>query len=157
VNTTIHISKVKLHDEYAVIQRKKDENNPFTHVTIYENSWSMNIGGGEDKYQIKELQELGYNISKNGTITRENIESAFDIIKNGYLKYSIFGLSSNRENIPIPFLNKYCNYTRDNVIGHFVIKAPDGSYAMCIYNDGQNLSRISKLEKREYLSVPNHP
>lgn len=122
----IQISKVKFDDEYAVVQKKTDDGY-FAHVTIFEDGWGLSTGGTSDGLMNEKFQELGYNISKNGTISMDDIDLALKML-------NISGM------------------------GHFLIKSPDGSYGFCIYNedqDIQNISRIGKLEKGEYLSVPN--
>jgi hypothetical protein len=157
LNVTLRISKVKMGDKYAIVQKKFEEGY-FAHVTIFDDGWSINTGGAADGMLNKRFQELGYNISKKKNISSEDMDLALDMLKNGYLQYSILGLESSRQKeIPASFLPKYSNYTDDNAMGHFVIKSPDGSYGLCIYNEGRNISKIGKLNNLDYLSVPNDP
>lgn len=135
-NATLRISKVKFGDKSAIVQ-KKVEDGYFAHVTIFEDGWVVSIGGAGDRVLNKRFQELGYNIIKNGSISSEDMEIALDMLRNGYLQYSILGLSSNRGSIPAPFMDKYFNFSNENAMGHFVVKAPDGSCGVCIYNEGQ--------------------
>jgi hypothetical protein len=157
LNATLRISKVKMGDKYAIVQKKFEEGY-FAHVTIFDDGWSINTGSAADGMLNKRFQELGYNISKKKNISSEDMDSALDMLKNGYLQYSIFCLGSSRQKeIPASFLPKYSNYTNGNAMGHFVIKAPNGFYGLCIYNEGRNISKIGKLNSSDYLSVPNDP
>jgi hypothetical protein len=145
-NVILQISKARIGDKYAIVQKKLVDGY-FAHVTIFENGWTVSIGGtGNGPINIK-LQELGYNIIKNGTISSKDMELVLSILKTD-TRYLVTDFSG---------LNPPHIWDIEKGMGHFVIKAPDGSYGICTTNEGQSLLRIGKLEKGEYLSVPNDP
>jgi hypothetical protein len=147
-DTLIYISRVKIGDKYALVQRKLWDGY-FAHVIIFEDGWTVSIGGISNSGLNIKLQELGYKISKNGTISSENMNSILNILKTD-VQY--FG---NED--PLETNHTFSIMHTEKGMGHFVIKAPDGSYGICTTNKGQSLLRIGKLEKGEYLSVPNDP
>ncbi|MDR2544383.1 MAG: hypothetical protein LBD03_02365 [Methanobrevibacter sp.] len=123
---TLQISKIKFDDEYAVVQKRTD-GDYFAHVTIFEDGWGLSIGGTSDGTLNKELQELGYNISKNGSISMDDIDQALTLLNMSGMGHFLIKSPDGSYG--------FCIYNEEQNI--------------------QNISRIGKLKEGEYLSVPN--
>ncbi|GAA5818928.1 MAG: conserved hypothetical protein partial [Methanobrevibacter sp. CfCl-M3] len=123
---TLSISKVKFDDEYAVVQ-KRTSGDYFAHVTIFEDGWSLSIGGTSDGTLNKKIQELGYNISKNGSISMDDIDQALNLLNLSGMGHFLIKSPDGSYG--------FCIYNDEQNI--------------------QNISRIGKLKEGEYLSVPN--
>jgi hypothetical protein len=48
-------------------------------------------------------------------------------------------------------------YLRGLGIGHFIVKSPNGTVGVAIYNRGYTKTTVFKMKEGEYVSVPNSP
>jgi hypothetical protein len=69
--------------------------------------------------------------------------------------YAISMINNNKiDNVTF---NKICNLKKNSVRSHFVIKAPNGDYALYINYYGNTKKQTGKLLAGQYLEVPNDP
>lgn len=54
------------------------------------------------------------------------------------------------------YLNKIFSFKTQTSLGHYVIKAPNGTYSLIIRRDGKNLKDSGVLKPGQYLVVPNN-
>ena len=70
---------------------------------------------------------------------------------------NLAGKTSTSGHITSNTLNKAYNILKKMGIGHFVIKSPDDTVGLVIYNGGLVKKTVFKMHDGEYISVPNHP
>ena len=63
----------------------------------------------------------------------------------------------NNQNINTATFNSICNLKKDSTKSHFVIKAPNGTYALYINYHGTTKKETGVLLPGQYLVVPNDP
>ncbi len=63
----------------------------------------------------------------------------------------------NAKKIDNATFNQICNIKSTSQRGHFVIKAPEGNYAVFINYNGNTFKEMGILKPGEFLSVPNNP
>ncbi|MDR2830579.1 MAG: hypothetical protein LBB45_06065 [Methanobrevibacter sp.] len=126
-----YINKIKVTGEGGLIENNNTEGKKsvisFIHSLVLDNGWYIGIGGLDNPKINKKLEKFGVSIAMKGSISKEDMDEAFTYIK------AIGG-------------------------GHFVIKSPTGQVGVAIYSySGKSLINTYKLEKDDYIVVPNSP
>ncbi|MDD3985715.1 MAG: hypothetical protein PHY59_07540 [Methanobacterium sp.] len=70
---------------------------------------------------------------------------------------NLAGKTSNSGHITSGTVNKAYKILKKMGIGHFLIKSPDNTIGIVIYNNGALKKTVFKIHDGEYVSVPNHP
>ncbi len=111
------------------------------------------------KYAIKEYKTTnGYFfhtiIARDGWIVSSG---GSDIPRLNKELENLAGRTSTSGHITSNTVNKAYNILKRMGIGHFVIKSPDDTVGLVIYNGGSAKKTVFKMHEGQYVSVPNHP
>ena len=110
------------------MRQVKFDDTYFLHLLITEDGWVFTHGGFDGSYVSEQVEAIAKKMIENNRISQEYLDLIYD------LKY-FYGLS----------------------MGHFIIKAPDGRYAIADYfNQSSHGLEMGILKPGEYILCPNN-
>ncbi len=131
----------------SAISFRRDSTQPVT-VNVTHNTTMVKQCKGNGSYFVHVLISkdgwiVGNGGADEGTLAHQVEDYALSMINNGQISEVTF--------------NNIMTVKNASIKGHFVIKAPNGTYALCTYDNGTVKRDNGTLLPGQYLAVPNDP